>query len=352
MRREPSRVVRRGAALRKSQQFQSVNWPLDWSLIQSVARKLRLEYPGAIYHVINRGNYRRDIFETTGAAQSFVTALAEAVARYDWNVQAYVLMRNHFHLVIVTPEPNLTVGMHWLLSTVATRFNRFRTERGHFFQGRYHALPIEDHSATTHVIDYVHLNPVRARLVLPEQVGAFRWSSLSRFLRGPRFPGLDPLGALEGRGWSDSPDGWARYVAHLTEMAANHQEQKRLGYDQFSSGWAIGSLGWRKTLARDYANPTLTLGLASDEARILREERWRKTLDLKLAAAGKSRHDALASAKTAAWKLRLANEVRSECGAGLRWLTAELALGTEGTARSQLSKLRNPGYNKTRPDLI
>ena len=129
-----------------------------------MARKLRLEYPGAIYHVINRGNYRRDIFETTGAAHSFVTALSEAVARYGWELHAYVLMRNHFHLVIVTPEPNLTVGMHWLLTTVSTRFNRFRSERGHLFQGRYHASLIQDRQVMAHVIDYVHLNPVRARL--------------------------------------------------------------------------------------------------------------------------------------------------------------------------------------------
>jgi putative transposase len=317
-----------------------------------VARKLRLEYPGAIYHVINRGNYRRDVFESPGAAQSFVTALAEAVARYGWNLQAYVLMRNHFHLVIRTPEPNLTMGMHWLLSTVATRFNRFRSERGHLFQGRYHALPVEDHDVMSHVIDYVHLNPVRAGLILPEQVGAFRWSSLNRFLRGPRFSGMDPLGALEGRGWSDCPECWASYVAHLTRMAADHDEQKRLGYDEFSSGWVIGTLSWRRALARDYANTALIAGLAADEARTLREQRWRKTLDQKLAAAGKSRTDAQTSAETATWKIRLASEVRSECGAGLRWLSTELALGTEGTARSQLSKWRSAEYNKTRPDPI
>jgi putative transposase len=305
-----------------------------------MARKLRLEYSGAIYHVMNRGNYRRDIFETAGAAQSFVTTLTETVARFGWRLHAYAIMRNHFHLVIVTPQPNLTMGMHWLLSTVATRFNRYRSEQGHLFQGRYHALPIEDHHAMAQVIDYVHLNPVRARLVLPEQVGAFRWSSLSRFLRGPRFPGLDPLGVLEGRGWSDCAKGWTRYIAHLTEMATNHEEQKRLGYDGFSTGWAIGTVGWRKALARDYSTAAMTSGLACDEARPLREEHWRRTLDRKLTAAGKSRCDALVAPKTAKWKLQLANEVRADCGASLSWVTAELALGTQGTARSQLSRLR------------
>ncbi len=87
-------------------------------------------------------------------------------------------MRNHFHVVLEMPEPNLTMGMHWLLSTVATRFNRFRRERGHLFQRRYQGLPIEDVAVMAHVVDYVHLNPVRAGIVSADRVAAFRWSSL------------------------------------------------------------------------------------------------------------------------------------------------------------------------------
>ena len=75
-----------------------------------MARKLRMEYPGAIYHVINRGNYRRDLFESAGTAEAFVEALEETVGRHGWRLQAYVVMRNHFHLVAETPEPNLTLG--------------------------------------------------------------------------------------------------------------------------------------------------------------------------------------------------------------------------------------------------
>jgi REP element-mobilizing transposase RayT len=88
-----------------------------------MARKLRIEYPGALYHVINRGNYRRDVFESAGAAEAFVAALREAVAQYGWRVHAYVVMRNHYHLAVETPQPNLVEGMHWLQSTLATRFN-------------------------------------------------------------------------------------------------------------------------------------------------------------------------------------------------------------------------------------
>jgi len=103
--------------------------------------------------------------------------------------------------------------MHWLQSTVATRFNRYRSERGHLFQGRFQALPIEDHRVMGHVIDYVHLNPVRAGIVAQGEVGLYPWSSLNRFLRRGRFPGLDPLGALEGRGWRDNDAGLRRNLS-------------------------------------------------------------------------------------------------------------------------------------------
>ena len=100
-----------------------------------MARKLRLQYEGAVYHVINRGNYRRDVFETADKAKAFEECLFEAAERMGWRLQEYALMRNHYHLAVETPQANLVEGMHWLQSTFATRFNRFRAERGHLFQG-------------------------------------------------------------------------------------------------------------------------------------------------------------------------------------------------------------------------
>ncbi len=143
-----------------------------------MARKLRLLFPHGLYHVINRGNYRRDVFESSGSRRAFHGALGETCRRYRWQVHAYVVMRNHFHLALETPEPNLTLGMHWLLGTFANRFNRFRSERGHLFQGRYHAQLVEDAVALARVVDYIHLNPVRAGLVLPAAVASFQGSSL------------------------------------------------------------------------------------------------------------------------------------------------------------------------------
>ena len=87
-----------------------------------------MEYGGACYHVINRGNYRRDLFAGEGAAQAFVGCLRETCGRFGWRLHAYVVMRNHFHLAVETPEPNLSLGMKWLQGTWVARFNRFRGE--------------------------------------------------------------------------------------------------------------------------------------------------------------------------------------------------------------------------------
>lgn len=104
-----------------------------------VTRKLRIEFAGACYHVTKRGNYRRDRFAAGGAARSFLCCLDQACTRYGWLVHAFVIMRNHFHLAVDTPEPNLSDGMKWRQRTWAMRFNRFRRETGRPFQGRYKA---------------------------------------------------------------------------------------------------------------------------------------------------------------------------------------------------------------------
>ena len=117
---------------------------MRWSAMPS---KIRIEREGARYHVINRGNYRSDVFAARGAPESFLLTLAQTAERYEWKVHAYVLMRNHFHLAIETPKPNLSAGMHWLQGTFACRFNRFRKQHGRLFQGPYKALLIEDTGA-------------------------------------------------------------------------------------------------------------------------------------------------------------------------------------------------------------
>jgi REP element-mobilizing transposase RayT len=180
-----------------------------------MARRLRVQYEGAIYHVINRGNYRRDVFESAGTAKTFESTLAEACEHYRWRLHAYVIMRNRYHLALETPEGNLVEGMHWLQSTFATRFNRLRSERGHLFQGRYQALLVEDEAALTRVVDYIHLNPVRAAIVPVEQLSAFRWSSLARFLKPDRPAWLVAEDWLEAASLAETQEGLGRLCQRL-----------------------------------------------------------------------------------------------------------------------------------------
>src|SRR5271170_7636119 len=143
-----------------------------------MARKLRVQYPGAIYHVMNRGDRRERIFEDEGDRKLFLETLEEACEKTGWLVHAWCLMPNHFHLVIETPQANLVAGMKWLLGAYTGRFNRRHKEFGRLFSGRYKAL-IVDGSGTGYlktVCDYVHLNPVRAKLLIPqEKLSRYRW---------------------------------------------------------------------------------------------------------------------------------------------------------------------------------
>ncbi|MGI8955846.1 MAG: transposase [Chthoniobacterales bacterium] len=100
-------------------------------------RQLRLEYEGAIYHLLSRGDRREDIYRDVADRDRFLATLAAACLKTDWQVHAYCLMRNHFHLVIETPRANLVSGMKWLLGTYTMRFNRRHALSGHLFAGRY-----------------------------------------------------------------------------------------------------------------------------------------------------------------------------------------------------------------------
>ena len=151
-------------------------------------RKLRLEYPGAIYHVMNRGDRQEDIFKDDRDRKSFLETLGECCAKTGWQVHAYCLMPNHFHLVVETPQANLVTGMKWLLGVYTSRFNRRHKFFGHLFSGRYKSL-IVDGSGNGYlktVCDYVHLNPARAGLVNPKQaLESFEWSSWPAYLKAP-----------------------------------------------------------------------------------------------------------------------------------------------------------------------
>jgi putative transposase len=140
-----------------------------------VARPLRIEFPGAVYHLTSRGNEKRPIFLGDEDRKSFLNLLADVSARYHWICHAYCLMDNHYHLLMETPEGNLSIGMRQLNGVYTLAFNRRHGRVGHLFQGRFKAILIEKDSHLLEVCRYVVLNPVRAGAV--ENPERWRWSS-------------------------------------------------------------------------------------------------------------------------------------------------------------------------------
>ena len=142
-----------------------------------MARPLRLEFPGAVYHVTARGNERREVFRDDEDRRLFVSTLGRTVARWRWVVHAYCLMSNHYHLLIETPEANLSRGMRQLNGEYTQTFNRRHRRAGHLFQGRFKALLVEKESHLLEVSRYVVLNPVKARGMGIAAAGEWPWSS-------------------------------------------------------------------------------------------------------------------------------------------------------------------------------
>jgi putative transposase len=157
-----------------------------------MARKPRIEYAGAVYHVMARGDRKDLTFRDDQDRRTFLDTLSEVCRRHGWRIHAYVLMDNHYHLLLETPEPNLVVGMKWLQGTYTQRFNRRHEECGHLFQGRYKALVLQSDSGEyfSAVASYIHLNPVRARLMdfAKLNLSEYPWSSFPFYLNGTNRP--------------------------------------------------------------------------------------------------------------------------------------------------------------------
>jgi len=140
-----------------------------------MARPLRIEFPGALYHVTSRGDNKCIIFTNTRDRNRFLSIYSEISARLQWITYAWCLMGNHFHLVVETPEPNLSEGMRILNGTYTQYVNHVHGRTGHLFQGRFHSIIVDRNSYLLEVIRYVVLNPVRAGLAnSPEE---WPWSS-------------------------------------------------------------------------------------------------------------------------------------------------------------------------------
>jgi len=140
-----------------------------------MARPLRIEFAGALYHVTSRGNGREDIYLDDSDRELFMVVLGEACSLFNWTVHAWCLMSNHYHLLVETPDSNLSRGMRYLNGVYTQRFNRTHSHVGHLFQGRFKAILVEKEAYLLELARYVVLNPVRAGMV--ESAEQWSWSS-------------------------------------------------------------------------------------------------------------------------------------------------------------------------------
>lgn len=290
-------------------------------------RKRRIEYAGAIYHVISRGNYRKDLFTQGKSGEAFEASLFEAVERCGWNVYAYVIMSNHYHLAVETPSPNLVAGMKWLQGTFATRFNRWHNERGHVFQGRYKAILVAGERPLGGLIDYIHLNPVRAGLCGIGDLKEYRLSSYSKYWSVRVRAGLDRALLLSLHGLPDTRIGMRKYEQHLAARAEAENEVREELDRQYCRGWLLGSIGERKQFARELEERESDVDWEGADLRELNEEKWERIVMKEMARLGKTAASVNADLKGAAWKVEIARRLRRETTASNPWIAKRLHMG-------------------------
>ena len=205
-----------------------------------MGRPLRIEFEGAIYHVMSRGNARQDIVEGTEDWAQLLNRLAQTVERFQWEMLAFVLMTNHLHLFVQTPQANLSRGMQHFLSSYANWFSRRHGRPGHLFQGRFKADLVEDESYYWEVSRYLHLNPMRTRCPLVAHPKDWPWSSYPGYhdaRQRVNWVSYDKvLSAWKGEvGGEDAAAAYCRFVE------SGWSEQVGNPFDRAEQGWILGS---------------------------------------------------------------------------------------------------------------
>ena len=321
-------------------------------------RSLRIEKANGVYHLINRGNYRRDVFINEGAHASFEACLFEACEKCGWVLEGFCVMTNHFHLVVRTPKGNLIYGMKWLQSTFANRYHRFRSVHGKLFQGRYKSLIVEEDSYLGALLHYTHLNPVRAGLTDVEGLRDYRWSSywyLNHPKERPSF--LDCTGALAAAGGlSDTRHGHKRYADYLAWLSSNQPAQREMAFDKMCRGWALGTREFKKSLIAEAAEELDLSDVESgsgDEPRFPRydgadlseanELSWELALESFLRILGRSVDDCRIAPKSADWKVLVAAALKRKTSATNVWIANALNMGVPSAVSRYVSAFRKGG---------
>lgn len=299
-----------------------------------------------MYHLMNRGDRREDIFIDDTDRILFIDTLGEACEKTDWQIHSWCLMSNHFHLVAETPRANLVDGMQWFLGVYTNRFNHRHKEFGHLFSGRYKALPV-DGSGTGYlkaVCDYVHLNPVRAGLISPEKpLQTYRWSSYPLYLEEPaRRPSWLRVDRLLGE-WGipmDTAAGRAEFAGH---MEARRRAEGAGQYEP--EGWCLGSEEFRQELLVQIGKLAGPLHIGEDISQSV-QAKAERIVQEELLALKWAEQELVVRRKGDPRKVRIAARLRRETTVTLLWIATRLHMGAPGHVSSLLYR-KNP--NETQP---
>jgi putative transposase len=209
-----------------------------------MARQLRVQFPGAIYHIVTRGDGRRQIFHDDGHYDRLTKGLKEEVTRSGWKVLSYCWMPNHIHLLVQTPEPNLARGMQHWLSGYANWYSKRHQRVGHLFQGRYKAFLVEDAGYFWSLSRYIHLNPCNGSRPLVQNLAGWRHSSYPGYARKTSrmdWIEYDQLHTywLAQNGGEDAAVAYRRYVDSGRSIGENPLANAL-------SGWILGSESFLK----------------------------------------------------------------------------------------------------------
>ncbi len=293
------------------------------AVIDHVPRRPRDEDPNAFYHVYSRGNYRAGIFVDSGAARSFIHALESTIRRAGWEVYAYAVMPNHFHLLLRAPRANLSRGMHLLLSAFGSRFNGFRKEHGHVFQGRFHAKRVPPGMDALRVMDYIHLNHLRKGHLTLEHLKDSPLTSIFRLMnpvhRGDFMTGE---GLVNFAKMPDTPDGWSLYLARLKDVYFRDANGRG-----FEMEWELARLEANRALKESGLRIAPANESSIEDPASLDQLHSEMTFCRLLAEAGKQEADIAREAGVPEWKLRIVMAMTIQTTATFVWLASRLNTG-------------------------
>jgi REP element-mobilizing transposase RayT len=304
-----------------------------------MARKLRVQYPGALYHVMNHGSSRAPIFIDDRDRRFFLETLGQACVKTGWQVHAFCLMPDHFHLVVETPRPNLVVGMKWFLGAYTGRFNRRHKLFGHLFSGRYKSLIVDGahNGYLKTVCDYVHLNPARAnRIGRRQKLASYAWSSYPDYLTSARNrpPWLRADRLLGQYGIPrDSATGRRRFADAMEAQRKGEESQE---FKAVRRGWCLGGKAFRKKLLgqmrkRRGPNHHGRERFESDQEKALRIVR------VELKRLGWTDRELRKRRKGDKNKVEVARRLRRETTMTLQWIAERLAMGRWGSVFNLLA---------------